>query len=205
MGIIKKFFSANIVIALSTFTLLFLLKSPALDIPHFGDSAAYDLTHALWLKTHNFDIFPVDPNFHGLHPPLSYLIFAIFYKAFGTSLKTGHMVAIIFSSLTLYFTYKIGSFVGNNKRTGLIAALLLLCSALFFAQSGIAQMEVVFTTFVTITIYFALKEEILPYLVSAACMVLTKMPSIIFLAVIISFEFYRYNGHRGGKHMFQSI
>jgi 4-amino-4-deoxy-L-arabinose transferase-like glycosyltransferase len=171
------------------FVVIFVLKFPIMNTPHHWDSISRDLPISMWIKNNNLNPFPRIENYNG-HPVLFYEILALSFLFFGESLLVSHLVVLIFSFLSVYFTYLLGEYLYGQK-VGIIAALLLLFSPLFFAQSGIVQIEIVFTALSIITIYFAIKSELVWYIISGNLLVLTKEPAILIIISILIYKFMK--------------
>jgi len=129
----------------------------------------------------------IPPNHDG-HVPMHFWILALFYRLFGESPFTSHIVSYIFSSISAFFTYLIGKEI-YNKKVGIFASLLLFFSPVFFSITSQALIESTFLAFVLMTIYFSeVKKNKIAYLLSATLMVLTKEPGIIIVGGIVIYK-----------------
>lgn len=114
------------------------------------------------------------------HPPLYYLILKYWTEVFGFSEVALRVPSIIFGILTVYFVYLIGREISNRK-TGLIASVLLATSGLAVYYSQEARMYMLATMLVTASIYFFLKKK---WLVFGICLALIGMSDYVSLLII---------------------
>ncbi|MDD5731059.1 MAG: glycosyltransferase family 39 protein, partial [Candidatus Omnitrophica bacterium] len=126
------------------------------------------------------------------HPALPALIIGSFFKVFGSSLWVGHIVSLLFSFITLWFTYKLGCYIAD-RTVGIYSSLLLLASPLFFTQSAMLTRDVFFTAFSTMAVYYTVRGRLRGYLFAAACAVLTKASAIALIALCSAHFFSRYD------------
>lgn len=161
---------------------LILLNLPLLGAPYYWDAMA-PLAQAHGIKGADY-----------MHPALPCLITELFLRIFNYAAWVGHAVSLVFSSLTLIFTYKLGCLIGD-KRVGPYSAVLLLASPLFFAQSAMFTRDVFLAAFMIMSIYYALKERVFKYLLFASCAVLTKATAI---PMIVLSAAYLAGQHRPG-------
>jgi uncharacterized membrane protein len=89
------------------------------------------------------------------HPPLYYFLIKLWSIAFGTSEISLRVPSIIFSSLSVFYIYKIGERV-SSKSEGLLAALFLSVSPLFVYYSQEARMYTLSVFEVTLSMYLFL-------------------------------------------------
>ena len=171
------------------FIMILILKSSILNTPHHWDSIARDLPISIWIKNNNFNPFPQTNNYNG-HPVFFYEILALSFFIFGESLFVSHLVTLIFAFLAVYFTYLLGKYLYKEK-VGIIAALLLFFSPLFFAQSGIVQIEIAFAALSIITIYFTITNEVKWYLIIGSFLVLTKEPAVLIIFCILIYRYIK--------------
>ena len=97
---------------------------------------------------------------------------------FGNSTLIAHLSIILFSFLTLLFTYLIGKKLFNRK-VGIISSLLLLFTPIFFSYSGLFLLDTPLTALTTITLYFAIKSKPFIYFLFSSLTILTKIPGVI--------------------------
>ncbi len=175
-------------IFLVLFLLLLVLKLQILNTPYHWDSMLY-IVGAHWIKDAHFN--PLCYNRFPLLPELLACAWAIL----GDSLWVSHLLNIFVSSIGLYFTYLIGTYLFSMK-TGVISALLLLVCPLYFAQSGILNHEILLTALSLATIYFAQKDKIKLYLISASLLVLAKEVGFLTIAAIFIWQLFKYSKKR---------
>lgn len=86
------------------------------------------------------------------HPPLLCLGLAFLYKIFRESIFLSHLYIVSFSFLGVYFTYLLASYL-FGRFTGIIFALLLFSSSIYFAQSGMFLGDLPITALGVMTVY----------------------------------------------------
>lgn len=201
MSILKR---GNLLIAIILFLILLILKLPILGMPYFWDGIVW-IQSAEWISNNNLNpILPMSEAQGGLdtgHPPLVLMSLAIAFSLLGHSLIIAHLVMIVFAFLTLYFTYLLGTSL-YNKKTGFIAVALLLVSPLFFAQIGIINLDLPLAAFTMMTLYFALRNKFVAYLISGSLLVLSKEPGILSILAILCYIFIK-NYKKPKKELFK--
>lgn len=161
------------------------LKLPVLDMPYYWDALTVTIPNSVWVLEHNF--YPIPLRYDTAHPPLLYLALALLYRILGIHLWVSHLLIIFFGFLGVYFTYLLGLELGGNI-IGFCAALLLLFSPTYFAQSGIINFDIPLTALTVATIYFAIKNNLSWCLVSGICLVLIKEPGGIVIFPILIYS-----------------
>jgi 4-amino-4-deoxy-L-arabinose transferase-like glycosyltransferase len=86
-------------------------------------------------------------------PPLNFWVTTAFYKTFGMNEFTSRLGSTIFAFLCLILVYLFGQKL-FNKKTGIIAALMLGTGFLFFIESQMALIDTTLTFFIGLTLYF---------------------------------------------------
>jgi len=189
-------------IAAFFFVLVLGLKFPILNTPHYWD-ALNRVHNADWVMNHGFNPFLEKGggllNAQG-RPPFFFELLALTWTIFGRSLPVTHLVIIGFSFLGLLFTYLLGRRLAGAQ-VGFWAAVLLFFSPLYFAQSGLLNYEIPLTALSMMTVYFAFTRKRLVYLISAACLVLTKETGMLILlpVVLVVWLRHRKNGNVAGE------
>jgi hypothetical protein len=183
----KKFDSWNPwIIALLFFVLVLSLKSPILNTPHFWDSLNR-VHNAQGIESQSLNPFLEEGEdilkAQG-RPPFFLELLALTWTVFGNSLFISHLVVVFFSFLGVFFSYLLGRLLFDPK-IGLLSAIFLFFSPLYYAQSGILNFAVPLTAFSVMTIYFALKENRTAYFITACCLVLTKETGMLILITIV--------------------
>src|SRR5450830_924226 len=92
------------------------------------------------------------------HPPLYYLIMKYWTVVFGYTEISLRIPSIIFGLGTIYFTYLIGKKL-FNKKTGLLASILMSTSGLAIYYSQEARMYMMAAFLVSAAVYFFLKRK----------------------------------------------
>lgn len=165
----------NIILPIFLFLLVLITKIPSFNLPYYWD----DFNYVIPAVNHIF-ISQITPFLweYGLgHPPLFYIFGGIIFKIFGDSLIVSHLIMIIFSFLSIYFTYLIGKRL-FSKRVGIIAALMLLFTPMFFSFSGLFNLEMPLTALIIMALYFAIINKNFLYVLFGSLAILTKETAI---------------------------
>lgn len=188
---IKLLQNYDMLIAISWFVIILLLKFHILNLPYHWDELGAYIQPTHWLAQGS--LFRVLPGFHPPymfygHPPGIYLSLASIYKIFGESIWISHMYVIAIAFLGVYFVYLLGKQL-CNRFVGIWASVLLFFSPIYFSQSGMVTGDIVMTSFALMTLYYLFKRKYIPYLLSGFCLVMIKESS---LAIIVAAIIYLY-------------
>lgn len=137
--------------------LLILLLACTLYFPGIGRIPLFDRDEPRFaqaaremLNSGNFIV----PRFDGVlrpdKPPVIYWLMDISYKFFGVNTMAARLPSVIFGSLTLLLVYWIAG-KRFGRLTGLLAALMLSVTTLFFAETRLATADSVMICFTTLT------------------------------------------------------
>lgn len=168
--------------------LTLLCKLPTLATPAYWDEIAWlEQAHALSQR----GLLTALPGLHPPaafwgHPPGLHLSAAAIWKVVGYSLASAHLLIAGFAATGVVATYLVGRFV-RDAWTGGLAALLLLFSPLYLAQSGMFLADVPITALGTLAVYLGLRGRTAGYLAAASAMVLIKETSIAFLLAFLAY------------------
>ncbi|NOZ63527.1 MAG: phospholipid carrier-dependent glycosyltransferase [Caldiserica bacterium] len=163
---------------------VFLFKLPFLNFPYHWDALGFTIPHALSIYRNNFNPF-VSPYDAG-HPPLFYFLLASAWKILGVHPWASRIILYLFVAGALYYTYLIGKEL-KIRIFPWLPPLLLFISPLFFAQSGILNLEIPLTTFMLFSFYQYLKGNKTLLTLGLTMLLLTKISGIIFfLSLLIS-------------------
>ncbi|MBN1793964.1 MAG: glycosyltransferase family 39 protein [Candidatus Omnitrophica bacterium] len=168
--------------ALLFFLGVLLFKLPIINQPYYLDAISFNIPGALFIYCNR--CIPLLGPFDAGHPPFVHETLAFVWAVFSYSRWISHLVIIIFSFLGVYFTYLVGVLLMDRK-TGVIAALFLFFSPLYFAQSGIVNLSIPLTALAVMTVYFALEKKTPWYLFCGSCLVLTKAPGLVVIFSIL--------------------
>jgi len=125
------------------------------------------LNQSLWLDegvtakvVKTFDFLSIVKNFSpfDFHPPLYYLFLKFWTNIFGYLEISLRFPSIIFSLLSGFVVYKIGSLL-VDKKLGFWAALFFLFNPLIVYYSQEARMYMIVTFFITSSLYYFLKIQ----------------------------------------------
>jgi len=167
------------------FLIILLFKLPILNMPFHWDDLQGTLSPALYIYEQKLGAL----SFRGYdigHPPFFYALLALSWWIFGYSLWVSHAIVIIFTFLGVYFTYLTGKELQAEK-TGIVAAILLFFSPLYFAQSGTLNLDLPLSALAIMTFYFALKGNIKLYAISGICLVMTKVLGLVLILSLLLF------------------
>jgi hypothetical protein len=178
----------DLVAFLGFLVLVFAAKAPVLGIPYYWDEAGW-VGAAHWLAGRNLlraipGLRP--PDIFWGHPPGLHVLLASLFKLFGESQVVTHLLAVSFAFIGLYFTYRLGSLL-YDRGTGAFAALALFLSPVYFAQSAMFLADVPVAALGVATIYFALRNAYVPYLLSATGLVLAKETGVAVVGAYLLF------------------
>jgi 4-amino-4-deoxy-L-arabinose transferase-like glycosyltransferase len=176
----------DILIAIFFFLLVVISKMNILSLPYYWDEFVYIRpTHWLYQGSLLRIIPGLHPSdmFYG-HPPGLYLSLAVLYRIFGETISVSHGLVIIFSFVGVFFTYLLASHL-HNRATGILAALLLFFSPLYFAQSGMVLGDIPITALGIMAVYFMLREQYTAYLLSGLYLVMVKESAMAIIAAIV--------------------
>ncbi|MBU0762030.1 MAG: glycosyltransferase family 39 protein, partial [Candidatus Altiarchaeota archaeon] len=192
---------------------MFVFKYPVLDIGYHQYELASYVPNGISLAEKGLAFYPIhrDYLFHG-HSQLFPITLAISYKIFGIKPFSTHLVPLIYSIIGLYYTFLCGKFLASKGKTdgleaktsdasekditssitltlpemiGLSAALLLFFSPLYFAQSGIANMDLALSAMTIATYYYYLRRKWIGYVIASSIMVLIKEPGTIIIPILL--------------------
>lgn len=161
-------------------------KLPTLATPYYWDEAAAYVMPALWLADeglhHALPGLHPPSKFFG-HPPGTYAALAALYRVFGHDIRVAHAFAVALAVTALYLTYRVGRVVAGAE-AGLLAAVLLALSPLFFAQAGMLHGDMTVTALGLAATLFYLQDRTRLYLLTATALVLSKETGVGIVAAI---------------------
>lgn len=122
------------------------------------------INQSLWLdegisaNVAKMPILEIIKNFstNDFHPPFYYWFLNLWTKIGGNNVVFLRLSSILFSLITIYFIYLIGSKI-KNKKIGILAALFLAVNPLFVYFSQELRMYAMATMWLTIGFYFFVK------------------------------------------------
>jgi 4-amino-4-deoxy-L-arabinose transferase-like glycosyltransferase len=86
-------------------------------------------------------------------PPLTFWINVFFFKLFGMNEFTTRMGSALFGVFGLWLVYLFGKKL-YNRRTGILAALILGTSIIYFLETQLTLLDTALTFFISLTIYW---------------------------------------------------
>jgi len=166
-------------------------KLTILNVPAYWDEmrwAGESFRLAEWPLVAVFPGFRPAQAFAG-HPPGIHLLLAVAAKVAGSTMQTAHLVAIAFGAIGLCFTYLLGARI-FDRWTGAVAALLLFCCPMYFAQSGMFLADVPVAALSTGCVYFVLMRRTRAYLACAIAMVLVKETAAAIVLAMLAYDMF---------------
>lgn len=190
-----SFYRTDLGIALLLLAIVLISKAPTLNLPYHWDEAGAYMGPAHWLNQNG--ILSALPGRHPPgtffgHPPGIYVSLVLWFRLVGETIWGPHLFAVIFGFLGLYYTYLLGSHL-ENRGAGLIAALLLFGTPMYFAQSGMVLGDIPITALGVMSVYYALRRRLGIYLICSIYMVLMKETSI---AIVVALVIYLFRNQR---------
>lgn len=165
--------------------LLVLNKLPYLNLPYFWDEAWVYAPAVLDLYDHGLRFSPnaIDPELSRGHPILFHFLAATWLKVFGTSFVAAHSFSVFTAALLIISVFRLGTQMAS-KAIGFWGAAFVSMNPLLIQQSGLLLPEVLLSLFVTLTLYFHLKNNWLGYALAATAMILTKETGVLVVGAI---------------------
>ncbi len=175
------------VLAIGTLTVILALNAPFFQLPYYWDSL-WIIAGAEGILENDFK--PLLPAAWDMiaHPVLLHEILALTWLVLGQALWVSHLVMVGFAFLTVYFTYCVGRQI-YDRRTGVVAASLLLFYPLFRTQSTVVLLDLPTAAFAIMAVYFLLRRRTLLYLIFASAMVLTKATGVLLIPAVLLYLF----------------
>lgn len=128
------------------------------------------------------------------NPPLFTLLVYLSFKFFGVSEFSARLVPVLFGVLSVFFTYRVGSLL-YNERIGLISALVMAFNPAYIIVGRNVQIDAVFVCFILIAAYYYLKStgasDVRNKCLAGLFLGLgayAKQPALLFLGVIVLWE-----------------
>lgn len=164
-------------------------KLPTLSVPPWWDEVRY-VEQAHWLAERS-----LATALPGLHPPAQFFghptglhaTLAAIWKITGPSVPVAHLLIALFAAVGVCATFLLGRYLYGTT-TGVLAAALLLLSPIWFAQSGMYLADVPVAALAVLSVYLALSDRYVAYVLCASYMVLLKETAA---AVIVALVVYR--------------
>ncbi len=175
---------------------VFLFKIPVVDTPYFWDAHFFTSAAELVLNR-NFIPDYGGPAIDGKKPGLDSGHFPLFFELVALGLWIGkgsviapHIIILIFSFIGVFYTYLLGAHLYSRK-IGMYSAILLFFTPLYFAQSGLLNLDLLLAALAVPTIYYAIKRNILGYSIAGGMLALAKEPAILVLLPILFYIYIR--------------
>lgn len=126
--------------------------------PYKGDESFYITSTINMIQTDNYLI----PHYFGSprfqKPPLTYWVVLLGYKLFGIHLWSGRLFFLIIAVLTLGVIYKFSLLIKDDPNFAFLNIILLSSATMFMEFTRHAMTDLLFTFFITATLYFFFKS-----------------------------------------------
>lgn len=158
-----------------------ILKLQTIATPYFWDELGVYVPGALMMKdNHTIGLLPscLEPLYSRGHPLLFVFLQAIYFKIFGDNVVSGHSFSIILGCVTLLVFYWCSKDL-FNKKTALLASVLLAVQPVFFAMAGVVLPEMMLTVFLIPAIWAIIRKRWLVCAVFSTLAMFTKEAAII--------------------------
>ncbi len=165
--------------------LFFLLKINHVFIPLFHDELGVYGQGLFYMIDHGPSMMPGDmiPVLSRGHPLFFVFITSCFTQLLGGSYVVAKCFILFLSLALVVATFCLGKAYFDEK-TALIAILLLVFQAVFFAQSTLILPEVLLALLTVLSLLFYHKKQFVAYFISASLMLLTKETGLVLLGGI---------------------
>jgi hypothetical protein len=155
--------------------LLLLLKVNTLRDPYWWDAIGCYFAES-WQLAFNLKAYLAShPEY--VRAPFLCAVLALTMKYVSTAPWLLHGIAVAVTALALPATYALVRQLGGPPRLGIVAAVLVLVTPLYFAQAGLIQMDVPAASLVAVAWLCALRGRVLGYVLLGSLAVLTKESS----------------------------
>jgi len=182
---VNKFLTNNFVLLFLLFIFfiarfLFLLKE---QLPIWDEAVYIGMGKYLWSfgSTGGWEI---------IRPIIIPLIFGLIWKLNLNAIFFSKFVGLIFSIATLFMVYLLGKRLAN-KEVGLVAAVLLAVTPLFYNWSTFALVDIPSTFFALLSIYFFIEKKLWQSGIFAGVAFLTKFPQGLIVVALSFFAIER--------------
>jgi hypothetical protein len=165
-------------------------KVPVLATPYYWDETLWiGFAHQL-AELHLWQVLP------GLHPPFLFgnrlpgifLPMAAVFKLTGPSIVVSHALIVVFAFLGVWFTFLLGR-RWFGRTAGVLAALFLFASPLYFAQSAMFLADLPAAATAVAAVYFGVERRFAPYWACATYLVLLKEPVVSVVCALALWAF----------------
>lgn len=177
MGLFKRW-SINLIFALTGLVYLLGLLVEIIDV----DSAQYAELSREMLESGNFLQVYLQGNDYLDKPPFLFWLNSFFFKVFGLGNWSFRIGSVLFSLVGVIATYKLGHLL-YNKRTGFVAALMLMSSQAFITMNNDVRTDTILTSAIVFSVwklmaflYYKHKRDLIYGFIGIAIAMMTKGP-----------------------------
>lgn len=171
---------------------IIIFKLPHLSLPHFWDEAWSYSPAVHYLYNHGLGMLPsaVPPELSKGHPLFFFFLFAGWMKIFGVSLVAKHSLALIIATGTLVMLFVVARRLFNETIAAMSVGFMTF-QAVFLAQSSMMLPEMLLALLTLATFYFFIRGNLMGYMITGTLLVMTKETGIIFIVILLLFQFTR--------------
>lgn len=163
-----------------------------LDVPFYWDEAWVYAPAVMAMEANGVSLLPdaIDTALSRGHPLLFHATAGAWATVFGTTPLSLHAFALTLATALLLAVFSLGRWL-VNAMVGLAAALLVLTSEPFLAQSGLLLPEILLALCVVSALYAYLRRRAWQYLAWASAALLTKEAAVVLVLGVIAWRFVR--------------
>lgn len=167
-------------------------KLPTISTPYFWDEVAWIGQVHRAMASPLWHVLPgvADRGTFGSRPFGMFLPMAALFKLTGPSIWLTRLVMAVVAAVGVCFTYRLGALL-YGEVAGIIAALLLAFSPMYFAQAGMFLADLPVTAFGVASVYWACRRAYGRYLFCAVILVLLKETAMAIVAAVSLFVLLR--------------
>ncbi len=173
------------------------VKIPYLNLPYLWDEAWVYAPAVFEMYENGPSLSPnsIDPQLSRGHPILFHFLAVCWMTIFGSDFIAIHSFSLFLSLCLLIAVYSLGKQLLNSS-TGFWAAALLAIQPIFLMHSGFLLPEIQVALFTILTIKFYLRKSTLLFILSGACLLLTKETGILTIGIIGLVELFQFASER---------
>jgi 4-amino-4-deoxy-L-arabinose transferase-like glycosyltransferase len=176
----------DVMVLVGSILVVLAFKATVLHLPYHWDEIAY-INSAHWLAEeglmHTFPGQHPPQAFWG-HPPGLFIFIAALYRVFGYSIWISHLLIVCFAALGMFFTYRLTAML-TDRWTGILAALFLFVTPIYFAQSPMVLLDIPVAAVGVMCTCFALQRRWVAYGAAALLLVLLKETALAFVVPVL--------------------
>jgi 4-amino-4-deoxy-L-arabinose transferase-like glycosyltransferase len=161
----------------AAFAALLITHYQLLNLPFYWDElgqfvpAALDIYHRLaWVP------YTTVPN---VHPPLVMSYLALFWKVAGYSVGNTRAAMLLLAACALVAQWRLTRTLTGESAAAWLSVLFLFCNPLFFAQAGMAQLDMPAMLLATVALILFLEERFVLCAIACCAAVMAKETTVV--------------------------